>query len=70
MVSGEVIGSVLVGHERPLEHDDLRHINDSGGQATPTLANLRNLALAERARRPTRSPALPNRRAVKTRSSA
>jgi diguanylate cyclase (GGDEF)-like protein len=59
-----VIGSVLVGHERPLEHDDLRRINDSVGQATPTLANLRNLALAEARAATDALTGLPNRRAV------
>jgi len=64
MVSGEVIGSVLVDHERPLEQDDLRRINDSVGQATPTLANLRNLALAEARAATDALTGLPNRRAV------
>jgi diguanylate cyclase (GGDEF)-like protein len=64
MVSGEVIGSVLVAHERPLGHDDLRRINDSVGQATPTLANLRNLALAEARAATDALTGLPNRRAV------
>ncbi|HEX2102648.1 MAG TPA: diguanylate cyclase [Solirubrobacteraceae bacterium] len=64
MVSGEVIGSVLVEHEGPLEHDHLRRINDSVGQATPTLANLRNLALAEARAATDALTGLPNRRAV------
>jgi diguanylate cyclase (GGDEF)-like protein len=64
MVSGEVIGSVLVGHERPLEHHDLRRVNDSVGQATPTLANLCNLALAEARASTDALTGLPNRRAV------
>jgi diguanylate cyclase (GGDEF)-like protein len=55
---------VLVAHERPLGHDDLRRINDSVGQATPTLANLRNLALAEARAATDALTGLPNRRAV------
>jgi diguanylate cyclase (GGDEF)-like protein len=63
-VSGEVIGSVLVEHERLLHADEQRRIADTVSQAGPTLANLRNLALAE-ARAATDSlTGLPNRRAV------
>ena len=47
-----------------VEHDDLRRINDSVGQATPTLANLRNLALAEARAATDALTGLPNRRAV------
>jgi diguanylate cyclase (GGDEF)-like protein len=63
-VSGEVIGAVLVGHARLLNGDEHRRIEDTVSQAGPTLANLRNLALAE-ARAATDSlTGLPNRRAV------
>jgi diguanylate cyclase (GGDEF)-like protein len=63
-VSGEVIGSVLVDHARTLHADEHRRIEDTVSQAGPTLANLRNLALAE-ARAATDSlTGLPNRRAV------
>jgi diguanylate cyclase (GGDEF)-like protein len=63
-VSGEVIGSVLVEHARMLHADEHRRIEDTVSQAGPTLANLRNLALAE-ARAATDSlTGLPNRRAV------
>jgi diguanylate cyclase (GGDEF)-like protein len=63
-VSGEVIGSVLVEHKRLLHADEHRRIADTVSQAGPTLANLRNLALAE-ARAATDSlTGLPNRRAV------
>src|SRR4051794_30191150 len=63
-VSGEVIGSVLVDHARMLHADERRRIEDTVSQAGPTLANLRNLALAE-ARAATDSlTGLPNRRAV------
>jgi len=64
MISGEVIGSMLVEHSRPLEASDLRLIHDSVGQATPTLANLRNLALAEARAATDALTGLPNRRAV------
>jgi diguanylate cyclase (GGDEF)-like protein len=64
LVSGEVIGSVLVEHARLLHPDERRRVVDSAAQAGPTLANLRNLALAE-ARAATDSlTGLPNRRAV------
>jgi diguanylate cyclase (GGDEF)-like protein len=64
LVSGQVIGSVLVEHTRLLHADERRRVADSVGQAAPTLANLRNLALAE-ARAATDSlTGLPNRRAV------
>jgi diguanylate cyclase (GGDEF)-like protein len=63
-VSGEVIGAVLVEHTRMLHADEHRRIQDTVSQAGPTLANLRNLALAE-ARAATDSlTGLPNRRAV------
>jgi diguanylate cyclase (GGDEF)-like protein len=63
-VSGEVIGSVLVDHARMLHPDEHRRIQDTVSQAGPTLANLRNLALAE-ARAATDSlTRLPNRRGV------
>jgi diguanylate cyclase (GGDEF)-like protein len=63
-VSGEVIGSVLVDHARMLHADEHRRIEDTVSPAGPTLANLRNLALAE-ARASTDSlTGLPNRRAV------
>jgi Diguanylate cyclase, GGDEF domain len=64
-VSGEVIGSVLVEHERLLHNDEHRRIEDTVSQAGPTLANLRNLGarrgaggdrLAHRAPEPPRGP--------------
>lgn len=64
LVSGEVIGSVLVDHEQPLDARGNRCLNESVAQAAPILANLRNLALAE-ARAATDSlTGLPNRRAI------
>jgi diguanylate cyclase (GGDEF)-like protein len=63
-VSGEVIGSVLVEHERLLHADEHRRIEDTVSQAGPTLANLRNLALAEARAATDPLTGLPNRRSV------
>src|SRR4051812_21000818 len=63
-VSGEVIGSVLVEHERLLHADEHRRIADTVSQAGPTLANLRTLALAEARAATDALTGLPNRRAV------
>jgi diguanylate cyclase (GGDEF)-like protein len=64
LVSGEVIGSVLVDHDGPLDDRDERRVHDSVGQAAPVLANLRNLALAEARALTDALTGLPNRRAV------
>lgn len=64
LVSGEVIGSVLVEHPEPLADDDSRRVSDSIAQAAPALANLRNLALAERRAMTDSLTGLPNRRAM------
>jgi diguanylate cyclase (GGDEF)-like protein len=63
-VSGEVIGSVLIDHARMLHVDEHRRIQDTVSQAGPTLANLRNLALAEARAATDALTGLPNRRAV------
>jgi diguanylate cyclase (GGDEF)-like protein len=47
LVGGEVIGSVLLHHEDPLERDHNRRVEESVTQAAPVLANLRNLELAK-----------------------
>jgi diguanylate cyclase (GGDEF)-like protein len=47
LVGGEVIGSVLVAHGRPLSTSERGRIDQSVSQAAPVLANLRNLAVAE-----------------------
>jgi diguanylate cyclase (GGDEF)-like protein len=47
LVSGEVIGSLLVKHEQPLTDAEQQAIAGSVTQAAPVLGNLRNLALAE-----------------------
>jgi diguanylate cyclase (GGDEF)-like protein len=47
LVGGEVIGSVLVGHEQRLDTGHEHRVTDSVTQAAPVLANLRNLELAK-----------------------
>ena len=64
LVSGEVIGSVLVHHESALDDDDEHHIRDSVTEAAPVLGNLRNLAIAELRAATDALTGLPNRRAV------
>ena len=61
---GQVIGSVLVTREEPLELDDNRRIRDSITQAAPVLANLRNLANAEMQATTDALTNLPNKRAI------
>jgi diguanylate cyclase (GGDEF)-like protein len=64
LVGGEVIGSVLVQHPRPLTNDDTERIKDSVSQAAPVLANLRNLALAEFRANNDALTGVPNKRAL------
>jgi diguanylate cyclase (GGDEF)-like protein len=64
LVSGEVIGSVLVQHPQPLSADDSERIKDSVSQAAPVLANLRNLALAEFRANNDALTGVPNKRAL------
>jgi diguanylate cyclase (GGDEF)-like protein len=61
---GQVIGSVLVTRQVPLEQDDNRRIHDSITQAAPVLANLRNLAAAEMQAVTDALTDLPNKRSV------
>lgn len=63
VVGGEVIGSVLVRHPDPLTARQDRALEESVAQAAPVLANLRNLALAERRAATDGLTGLPNRRA-------
>ena len=65
LVGGEVIGSVLVAHEQPLDTADESRIDESVGQAAPVLANLRNLAIAEVRAATDALTGLPNARAVR-----
>jgi diguanylate cyclase (GGDEF)-like protein len=64
LVSGEVIGSVLVDHTDPLSDRDGRLVHESVAVAAPILANLRNLALAEARAATDALTGLPNRRAI------
>jgi diguanylate cyclase (GGDEF)-like protein len=64
LVGGEVIGSVLVKHEAALGGDASQHIRESVKQAAPVIANLRNLAIAQRRASTDSLTGLPNRRAL------
>ncbi|HWI73186.1 MAG TPA: CHASE3 domain-containing protein, partial [Baekduia sp.] len=64
LVGGQVIGSVLVERCPGEDEQADRHIADSVAQAAPVLANLRNLAVAERQASTDALTGLPNRRAV------
>ncbi|HEV2787356.1 MAG TPA: GGDEF domain-containing protein, partial [Solirubrobacteraceae bacterium] len=65
LVSGEVIGSVLVTPPEPIADDDERRLQDTVVQAAPVLANLRNLAIAEMRAATDSLTGLPNARAVR-----
>jgi diguanylate cyclase (GGDEF)-like protein len=65
LAGGEVIGSLLLEHDAPLEEQQTEAIRDSVSQAAPVLANLRNLALAEYRASTDSLTGLPNQRAVK-----
>jgi diguanylate cyclase (GGDEF)-like protein len=64
LVGGEVIGSVLVKHPSPLDDDDQRRVEESVAQASPVLANLRNLALSQSRALTDGLTGLPNRRSI------
>jgi diguanylate cyclase (GGDEF)-like protein len=64
LVGGEVIGSVLVGHDDRLSSEADGRLQDTVSQAAPVLANLRNLALAESRAATDALTGLPNRRSV------
>jgi diguanylate cyclase (GGDEF)-like protein len=64
LVGGEVIGSVLVQHTSPLDAWGKRRVEESMTQASPVLANLRNLALSENRALTDGLTGLPNRRAA------
>ncbi len=65
LVSGEVIGSVLIEHSAKLDDEEAGAIKDSVSQAAPVLANLRNLAMAEMRAATDALTGLPNHRAVR-----
>lgn len=62
LVGGEVIGSILVRHDRPLGREEWRHAIESVSQTAPSLANLRTLAMAEVRASTDPLTGLPNRR--------
>jgi diguanylate cyclase (GGDEF)-like protein len=64
LVGGEVIGSVLATHRQALTDSDAQSIKQSVTQAAPVLANLRNLAIAERRAQTDALTGLPNNRNV------
>jgi diguanylate cyclase (GGDEF)-like protein len=64
LVGGEVIGSVLVQHPTRIDTSGSRRIEESMTQASPVLANLRNLALSQTRALTDGLTGLPNRRSV------
>jgi len=65
LVGGEVIGSVLVRNDRELHGEERRRVADSVSQASPVLANLRNLAIAENRAATDALTGLPNSRSCR-----
>jgi diguanylate cyclase (GGDEF)-like protein len=65
LVGGEVIGSVLVRGERSLDLEERERVADSVSQASPVLANLRNLAIAENRAATDALTGLPNSRSCR-----
>ena len=64
IVGGQVIGSVLLSRAERVDEGDKQRIRESVAQASPVLANLRNLALAERRAATDSLTGLPNKRAA------
>ena len=64
LVGGEVIGAVLSTHPQALTGPEELSIKESVSQAAPVLANLRNLALAERRAKTDALTGLANNRNV------
>jgi diguanylate cyclase (GGDEF)-like protein len=64
LVSGKVIGTVLIRHSRALKETELRGVTDTVAQAAPVLANLKTLAIAENRASTDALTGLPNRRAM------
>jgi diguanylate cyclase (GGDEF)-like protein len=65
LVSGEVIGSVLVSTPGSMGAADERRLHETVVQAAPVLANLRNLAIAELRAATDSLTGLPNSRSVR-----
>lgn len=64
LVGGEVIGSILVRHDRPLGREEWKRAIESVSQAAPSLANLRTLAILEARASTDPLTGLPNRRTL------
>jgi diguanylate cyclase (GGDEF)-like protein len=64
VVSGEVIGSVLMEHADSLRDLERQRVAQSVAQVAPVIANMRNLAMAEQRAATDALTGLPNRRAV------
>ncbi len=64
LVSGEVIGAVQVAHAAPLSEEEREHVADTVTHAAPVIANLRNLAVAQRHAATDALTGLPNRRSL------
>jgi diguanylate cyclase (GGDEF)-like protein len=64
LVGGEVIGAVLVQHPTPLDTTNRRRVEASITQASPVLANLRNLAVSQARALTDQLTGLPNRRSI------
>jgi diguanylate cyclase (GGDEF)-like protein len=64
LVSGRVIGSVLIARERPIDERERAGLRDSVLQAAPILANQHNLAVAEMRAASDALTGLPNRRSA------
>jgi diguanylate cyclase (GGDEF)-like protein len=64
LVSGEVIGSVLLSSETPLDADQQGRVGESVAHASPVIGNLRNLAIAETRAATDALTGLPNRRSL------
>ncbi len=64
LVSGEVIGAVLVNQAQLPEERDCQRIRDTVAQAAPVLGNLRNLAIAQMRAATDGLTGLPNHRAA------
>ncbi|MDQ1744995.1 MAG: hypothetical protein QOE23_3334 [Pseudonocardiales bacterium] len=64
LVSGKVIGSVLVEQQQPMAEQQRRGFSDTVAQAAPVLANLKTIAIAESRASTDALTGLPNRRAM------
>jgi diguanylate cyclase (GGDEF)-like protein len=64
LVHGEVIGSVLVAHDEPLDRGGREYVTETVTQAAPVIANMRNLAIAELRAATDALTGLANRRAI------